>query len=234
MGNTSTSINDCSSQFSTPNMSENLTGATHLPKTQISLGNSNSIQTSLQQHAHQGSPSVSYSGPTTPMPSVNTHLGVPIPSTCSPVVCSNLLVCHGQMVFSSGSTKFIPTTIIGKNGSLSAPPSSRNHHTANPFVLKLKNKQLRVCQSCRSNYDGPNDTLGLVIARAEQISNPSTGSQFTKECTSHYHARRLNCLVQANASFKGTDLVIPADVMIELTVYQKIYLATLLHVPITI
>ena len=46
-----------------------------------------------------------------------------------------------------------------------------------PFVLKLKTKQIRICQSCRKDYEGGNDTLGLVVARAERrlVSNLSTG-----------------------------------------------------------
>ena len=61
---------------------------------------------------------------------------------------------------------------------------------AKPFVLKLKTKQIRICQSCQKNYDGPNDTMGLVVARAERrlVSNLATGLQFLgKESNSHYH-----------------------------------------------
>ena len=49
-----------------------------------------------------------------------------------------------------------------------------------PFVLKLKTNHIKICQSCRKNYDGVNDTLGLVVARAERrlISNIATGVQF--------------------------------------------------------
>ncbi len=107
-----------------------------------------------------------------------------------------------------------------------------NQTTTAPFVLKLKNNYIKVCQACRLNYDGPNDTTGLVVTRAEKriISNPSTGVQFTKESNSHYHAR-LTCLIQANPFFTGVDLKIPGDVKAALTIYQKIYLATCLHVP---
>ena len=74
--------------------------------------------------------------------------------------------------------------------------------------------------------------MELVVARVEKriISNPNTGVQFTKECNYHYHAR-LNCLLQANTSFKGDDLVIPANMIAGLTIYQKVYLTTLLQVP---
>lgn len=49
--------------------------------------------------------------------------------------------------------------------------------TKKPFVLKLKTNQIHICQSCRKNYDGTNDTLELVVAHAERrlISNLATG-----------------------------------------------------------
>ena len=70
-----------------------------------------------------------------------------------------------------------------------------NVATKKPFVLKLKTNQIKVCQSCRKNYDGPNDTLGLVVAHAERclISNIATGVQFPRKKAIHiityiYHA----------------------------------------------
>ena len=66
----------------------------------------------------------------------------------------------------------------------------------NPFILKLKSAKVRVCQTCRNNYEGSNDTMGLIAARAERriISNVTTGTQFlAKESNSHYHVH-LRCL----------------------------------------
>ena len=99
--------------------------------------------------------------------------------------------------------------------------------TKKPFVLKLKTNQIKVCQSCRKNYDGPNDTLGLVVAHAERrlISNLATGVQFLgKESNSHYHLY-LPCLKSADASFTTRDLMVPDDVKHALSVVQKMYLA---------
>ena len=76
------------------------------------------------------------------------------------------------------------------------------------FVLKLRTKQIRVCQSCCKDYNGSNDTLGLVVARAEWrlVSNLTTGVQFLgRESNSHYHAHK-SCLTKADATFSGQKL----------------------------
>lgn len=118
------------------------------------------------------------------------------------------------------------STSAGANTSHNyAAPSTT---TKNPFVLKLKTKQIKVCQSCRQNYDGVNDTLGLVVARAERrlISNLATGVQFLgKESNSHYHLH-LSCLKSADMSFTGKDLMVPDDIKPALSAVQKMYLAT--------
>ena len=38
----------------------------------------------------------------------------------------------------------------------------------NPFILKFKTKQIKICQACQKNYDGLNETLGLVVAHTER------------------------------------------------------------------
>ena len=56
------------------------------------------------------------------------------------------------------------------------------------FVLKIKTSQVWVCWSCRKDYSGPNDTMGLV-ARAERrmVPNLTTGTHLGRESNSHYH-----------------------------------------------
>ena len=59
------------------------------------------------------------------------------------------------------------------------------------FVLKFKTRLLKVCQACRKSYDGVNDTMGLVVSRAERkvVLNTTTGTSFHgRESNSHYHA----------------------------------------------
>ena len=111
----------------------------------------------------------------------------------------------------------------------SSPSLQAFHVHPKPFILKLKTEQIRICQSCRQDYEGENDTLGLVVAHAERriISNPATELQFLgKEGNSHYHAR-MNCIRLADQSFKGQDLVIPEDLKLNLTIFQKFYIATI-------
>lgn len=104
----------------------------------------------------------------------------------------------------------------------------------NPFILKFKTNQIKICQACRQNYEGENDTLGLVVAHAERrmVSNLATGMQFLgRESNSHYHAH-MRCLRMVKSSFMGRDLVIPTTVQENLTPIQKIYLATCLQASI--
>ena len=121
----------------------------------------------------------------------------------------------------------------GLNLNITGARTLNDKDTPKPFVLKLKAKNLRICQSCRKDYDGGNDTLGLVVARPERrlVSNLATGIQFLgKESNSHYHAHRL-CLLKADPTFSGKKLVVPPDVRGKLNPYQKLYLATCLEVP---
>ena len=61
------------------------------------------------------------------------------------------------------------------------------------------------------------------------VSNLATGAQFLgKESNSHYHAH-MACLQQ---SFKGADLIIPEEVKIRLSAFQKIFLETYCEVSI--
>ena len=101
----------------------------------------------------------------------------------------------------------------------------------NPFILKFKTKQIKICQAFQKNYDGPNDTLGLVVAHAERriVSNLATGSQFLgRESNSHYHAH-MRSLKMVNSSFMEKDLIIPSTVQEHLTPIQKIYLTAFRH-----
>ena len=117
---------------------------------------------------------------------------------------------------------------------ITSTSSTATEGNIKPFVLKFLTKQIKVCQSCRDNYEGTNDTLGLLVARAERrlIINQSTGLQFLgKESNSHYHAR-LSCLQKACSIFKSKDLVIAEDIKSRLSIYQKYYLLNFMNVNI--
>ena len=78
------------------------------------------------------------------------------------------------------------------------------------FTLKLITKQIRICQACHKDYNGANDTLGLVVARAERrlVSILLTGVHFSgRESNSHYHAH-MNYLRIPDALFTGQKLII--------------------------
>jgi len=81
--------------------------------------------------------------------------------------------------------------------------------------VKFKTNQMKVCQGCRQNYEGHNDTMGLVVARAEKrlVSNLVNGSQFLgRESNSHYHLY-MQCLRKADPMFMSKDLVIPEEII---------------------
>ena len=85
---------------------------------------------------------------------------------------------------------------------------------------------IKICQSCRKNYDGQNDTLGLVLAREERrlVSNLATGKQFFgRESNSHYHLH-MQCIKAVEPSFEAKEMVIPEEVEQRLNNYQRLYL----------
>ena len=124
-----------------------------------------------------------------------------------PVVCLFFLGnSHGQVTVASGASLTIasiinslpsmpPAAIVPFANTLppmqcasspaigfpiSSTSSTATGNNTKPFVLKFLSKQIKVCQSCRNNYEGTNDTLGIVVARAERrlIINQSTGLLF--------------------------------------------------------
>ena len=191
--------------------------------------------TRQQKHAFLSPPLVSQASPSaTGMlnPPVSAATSLPItqpllsPATYSYAPVSQ--ASRGQLVVGTG----VNVSIGSPSFPTSSPSLQAFHVHPKPFILKLKTKQIRICQSCRQDYEGENDTLGLVVAHAERriISNPATGLQFLgKEGNSHYHAR-MNCIRLADQSFKGQDLVIPEDLKLNLTIFQKFYIATIFKV----
>ena len=142
---------------------------------------------------------------------------------------------QGQLVLGTGVNFNIrPLSVLQSLPVVSNIGSPTPGRTANrnsiPFTLKLRTKQIKICQSCRKDYEGENDTLGLVVAHPERkwISNPVTGAQFWgKESNSHYHAHVM-CLKKAESSF---EIEIPKELIPKLTIFQKVYLMTCLNVP---
>ena len=69
-------------------------------------------------------------------------------------------------------------------------------NTPKPFTLKPKTKQIKVCQSCHKDYEGENDTFGLVVAHPEQrlISNPITGAQLMEKEREFQFAAHIDTL----------------------------------------
>ena len=158
----------------------------------------------------------------------STALPITVPSSVS--VSNSNSSSGGQVVVNGTGVNF---NIAASNPVQASQGTSNSKEKPKPFVLKLKTKQIRICQSCRKDYDGANDTLGLVVARAEGrlVSNFATGVQFLgRESNSHYHAHK-SCLTKADATFNGQKVVIPPDVRVKLDAYQKVYLSTCLDVP---
>lgn len=81
-----------------------------------------------------------------------------------PIPCSS----RSFTWFSSSPVSTVPRSIMANSES-----------STKPFVLKMKTNQIRVCQSCREDYNGLNDTMGLLVARAKGrlVSNLLTGTE---------------------------------------------------------
>ena len=124
----------------------------------------------------------------------------PSNSVSLPALSVSQATLHGQVVLGTGVNFNIHSPILqspsvrptlASAGGISRLGQNAPGPVAKPFTLKLKTKQIKVCQSCRKDYKGENHTLSLVVAHPERrsISNPITGAQFVgKESNSHYHA----------------------------------------------
>jgi hypothetical protein len=102
-------------------------------------------------------------------------------STALPITTPSSSVSVSGSNATTGGQVVVNGTGVNFNFTASDPIQSTSHsEKQKPFVLKLRTKQIRVCQSYRKDYDGANDTLGLVVARAERrlVSNLTTGVQF--------------------------------------------------------
>ena len=166
-----------------------------------------------------GSTSRHYSRP------LRQHLGSLSNTTISTPTASSL----GQVLVGGNVFNIAPSHHM----SVVPCPIPESESSAKPFVLKIKTNQIRVCQSCRKDYNGPNDTMGLVVARAERrlVSNLVTRTQFLgRESNSHYHLH-MSCLKLAKPSFTGEELVMPDEIKSKLTAFQKVYLITCIQVP---
>lgn len=135
-------------------------------------------------------------------------ISLPPPTVSLPASTVSQATSQGQLVLGTGVNFNIRPSVLQSLPVVSNIDNPGLGVTATkiskPFTLKLKTKQIKVCQSCRKDYEGENDTLGLVVAHPERklITNPVTGAQFWgKEGKSHYHAN-LMCLKRPRAPLK--------------------------------
>ena len=143
------------------------------------------------------------SNPSDPLHDLNSLFPVattsysPSSSVSLPASSVSQATSHGQVVLGTGvnfniSSPILQSPSVRPGLENTAVMSRLGRNTPKPFTLKLKTKQIKVCQSCRKDYEGENDTLGLVVAHPERrlISNPNhwstiygKGEQFTLPCT---------------------------------------------------
>lgn len=147
--------------------------------------------------------------------------------TCTPTVTSISVVNDFSPHISTVSATSHGRVVFGGTSVNYSHVKSADLNSKKPFILKFKTNSIKICQSCRRNYEGPNDTMGLVVARAERrlVSNLATGIQLLgRESNSHYHLH-MACLKAADSAFTGDqDLVIPDEIKIKLNNFQKVYL----------
>ena len=110
----------------------------------------------------------------------------------------------------------------GLNFNFASPSNSAqaSKETEKPFVLKLKTKQIRICQFCRKDYEG-NPWFGSGQGGAETGIKPlHRGAVLREREQFHYHAHK-SCVTKADATFNSQKLVIPPDVRVKLDSYQR-------------
>ena len=91
------------------------------------------------------------------------------PSVSLPASSVSQSTSHGQVVLGTGvsfniSSPILQSSSMPCNLANAGGESRLGQSTSKSFTLKLKTKQIKVCQSCRKDYEGENDTLGLVVA----------------------------------------------------------------------
>lgn len=104
----------------------------------------------------------------------------------------------------------------------------------NPFVLKFIAGNIRICQSCRSSLcltDGsvPFPPYDLCVSRLDKRPywHESSRSWFSPTRESNlYYCAKLSCLQVSNPGFIGSSLVIPPDIVHQLSKIHRNYLTT--------
>lgn len=162
-------------------MDETVLTGSNCPESSPSLETSSSISTldSSSKQCH----------PAPPTPEATYFVCLYATSVTTP---RSIYSCNPTTNVSSQGQLVFGANVINYTAPISTPVFNSGYQSncKKPFVLKFKTNQIRLCQSCRNNYEGPNDTVGLVVARAERrlVSNMTTGVQFMgKESNSHYH-----------------------------------------------
>jgi len=159
----------------------------HLPSSSSTL----TLQ-SLQQPCISP-PSVSFPPTTVSLPA----------STVSQATSPGQLVLGTGVNFNIRPPSILQSLPVVSNTGNPTPGCTANRNSK-PFTIKLRTKQIKICQSCCKDYEVENDTLGLVVANPERkwISSPVTGAQFWgKESSSHYHANMM-CLKKAEVHLR--------------------------------
>ena len=157
-------------------------------------------------------------------------------SSLRPAVCSNTTatatsqgqVYVGSSIVNQFSFPHIPS-VSTPSVFTTAGISSFHEPTKKPFVLKFKTPQIKVCQACRLNYDGSNDTMGLVVAREERYQIWQLASSSLAEKV----IRITTCIsgTRIKAVDPSFELVVPENVMKQLNAFQKLYLNTCFQIP---
>lgn len=149
------------------------------PSTSSSIPECNAFQSPSPSIVKENTSGVAVT-PLVPRTEVSSHQAArPVsitpgyPSVSSSISSGFGIVAGGSVNITSPTHSFSPVTPT----QFSSPFLNRGSgENTNPFVLKFKTNQIKICQSCRKNYEDSNDTMGLVVARAERrmVSNLAT------------------------------------------------------------
>ena len=188
--------------------------------------------------SHMPTGTVAVSNPLT-FHSDTTHMYYPIPGyTISPSVTTQFGVLPSPSVptqFGVSPSPSVPTQ-FGVSPYPATGSSTNSVVSPYPFTLKLLTSRIQICQGCRISFHPDNDQPphDLVVCRKEcrpyrtqngQMKTPSTPSN------SHYHLN-LQCIRAAAPSFMPSELVIPEDVLANLTDVHKGYVFGMLGIQV--
>jgi len=95
--------------------------------------------------------------------------------------------------------------------------------TPSDFTFCFKFGNVSVCSGCHQNFL-PSDDLVIRHEEFRSYNSPATGTMASRFGNAYYHPRYF-CITKKWPEFTPAQLCIPEDIMVQLTDYQKSFIA---------